>query len=96
MPVVSGIRSTLARSVPVIAAAAINRFPAAAPAHTIPASAPHARATTSPPAAINSSMSMKCCPASSMAANTSGRMIDPPSAVTQLRALITFVTPRRS
>ena len=62
----------------------------------MPASAPHARATTSPLAAINSSMLTKCCPASSMAANTSGLMIDPPRAVTQLRALITFVTPSRS
>ena len=64
-----------------------------APAVTMPDSAPHARATILPAARLSSTMSTKQAAASFMALRTSGRMRLPPSAVTQLWALMTGFTP---
>ncbi len=77
--------------------AATAIVPAAeAPAVTMPASAPQARATASPAARFSSTMSTKQPAASLMAASTSGRITLPPSAVTQLWALMTGFTPSRA
>ena len=93
MPVESGNCSAFARSTPVMQAATAIVPAADAPAVTMPASALHMRATTSPAARFSSTMSTKRVAASFMASSTSGRMRLPPRDVTQLWALMTGCTP---
>lgn len=70
-------------------------IPEAAPPVTIAAGTFRILARCSPAFFWRSANGMKCLPASSIAATTSGGMMDPPSIVTVPMPLITGFTPIR-